>query len=129
MVIAPDDPNRRSAGSFFTNPIVDATTAAAVAPRAGVAEADVPRWPADGGRVKLSAGWLIERAGVSKGWRRGAIGVSSAHALALVHHGGGTTAELVRLAVEIRDRVRDRFGVTLVPEPTFLGVAWNPVAG
>ena len=78
----------------------------------------MPRWPAGDGRVKLSAGWLIERAGIAKGLRRGAVGVSSAHALALVHHGGGTTAALLALAREIRDAVRARFGVTLVPEPT-----------
>ncbi|HVZ89563.1 MAG TPA: UDP-N-acetylmuramate dehydrogenase [Polyangia bacterium] len=133
MVIAPADPNRRSAGSFFMNPIVAARLASEVAARAGVADAEMPRWPAGAGRVKLAAGWLIERAGIAKGMRRGAVGVSTAHALALVHHGGGTTAELVALAAEIRNRVRDRFGVTLVPEPTFLGFppgfSWNAFAG
>jgi UDP-N-acetylmuramate dehydrogenase len=54
----------------------------------------------------------------------GNVGISSKHALALVHHGGGTTAELLRLAVHIRDTVRERFGVTLTPEPVFLGLAW-----
>jgi UDP-N-acetylmuramate dehydrogenase len=84
----------------------------------------MPRWPVDGGRVKLSAGWLIERAGFVKGLRRGAVGLSSAHALALVHHGGGSASALVDLAREIRDTVRTRFGVTLVPEPTFVGLTW-----
>ncbi len=131
MLVAAGDPNRRSVGSFFTNPIVEAAEAAAVALRAGADGASMPRWPAgDGaGRVKLSAGWLIERSGVAKGLRRGPVGVSSAHALALVHHGGGTTAELIALAREIREAVRRRFGVTLVPEPTFVGVAWNLEAG
>lgn len=129
MVLAEDDPNRRSVGSFFTNPIVSSAEAADVAARArtaGVltADADLPRWAADGGRVKLSAGWLIERAGFIKGLRRGAVGLSSAHALALVHHGGGSADALVDLAREIRDTVRTRFGVTLVPEPTFVGLSW-----
>ena len=75
--------------------------------------------------MKLSAGWLIERAGISKGLRRGAVGVSTAHALALVHHGGGTTAAFLDLAREVRDTVRARFGVTLMPEPTLIGVAWD----
>ena len=129
MVIAEDDPNRRSVGSFFTNPIVSAAEAAEVATRAHSAGlfadgTDLPRWPADGGRVKLSAGWLIEHAGFIKGLRRGPVGISAAHALALVHHGGGSTSALVDLAREIRDTVRTRFGVTLVPEPTFLGLSW-----
>ena len=129
MLGAAGDPNRRSVGSFFTNPIVEAAAAEAVVVRAGDEGAGMPRWPAGNGRVKLSAGWLIERAGVAKGLRRGPVGVSSAHALALVHHGGGTTAALLALAGEIREAVRMRFGVTLVPEPTFVGVAWNLDAG
>ena len=125
MVLAPADPNRRSVGSFFTNPVLSAADADAVAARSGAGET-VPRWPAPGGGVKLSAGWLIERAGFAKGLSRGAVGISSAHALALVHHGGGTTAALVALAREIRDGVRTRFGVTLVPEPTLVGMSWDP---
>ncbi len=135
MLVVPGDPNRRSAGSFFTNPILEAAEAEAVAARAGGADGDagtaMPRWPAGNGRVKLSAGWLIERAGIARGLRRGTVGVSSAHALALVHHGGGTTAALVALAREVVAAVQARFGVTLVPEPTFLGTgtAWNPPVG
>ena len=130
MVLHPDDPNRRSVGSFFTNPVVTAAEAAAVVDRAvasGVARqaADVPRFPGPDGRVKLSAGWLIERAGFAKGSRRGPVGVSSNHALALVHHGGGTTAELVDLAREIRAAVVERFAVTLTPEPVALGMSWQ----
>jgi UDP-N-acetylmuramate dehydrogenase len=116
MVIDPADPNRRSAGSFFTNPIVDAAVADALGP-------DAPRWPAGPGRVKLSAGWLIEHAAIAKGTRRGAVGVSTRHALALVHHGGGTTNELVALAREVRAAVAARFGVTLAPEPIFVGAS------
>ncbi len=129
MLVIAGDPNRRSVGSFFTNPIVAAAEAEAVAVRAGDDGISMPRWPAGDGRVKLSAGWLIERAGITKGLRRGPVGVSSAHALALVHHGGGTTAALIALGQEIREAVRMRFGVTLVPEPTFVGVAWNLASG
>ncbi len=129
MLVTAGDPNRRSVGSFFTNPIVEAQQAEAVAGRAGADGARMPLWPAGDGRIKLSAGWLIERAGVARGLRRGPVGVSSAHALALVHHGGGTTAALIALAQEIREAVRVRFGVTLVPEPTFVGVAWNLTSG
>jgi UDP-N-acetylmuramate dehydrogenase len=129
MVVDARDPNRRSAGSFFTNPIVDAREVAAV-----VAQAlrenlvrtpeEVPQYPLPDGRVKLAAGWLVERAGVKRGLRMGPVGVSSRHALALVHHGGGSTADLIRLAVHVRDTVAARFGITLAPEPVFLGVGW-----
>jgi UDP-N-acetylmuramate dehydrogenase len=82
-----------------------------------------PQFPAADGRVKLAAGWLIERAGLHKGLRRGAVGISSRHALALVHHGGGNSAELVAFAREIRDLVQQRLGVELTPEPVFKGFA------
>jgi UDP-N-acetylmuramate dehydrogenase len=113
MVIDPADPNRRSAGSFFTNPIVDGPTADALS----ASHAGMPRWAQPDGRVKLAAGWLIEHAGIAKGTRRGNVGVSTKHALALVHHGGGTTKELLELADEVRDAVRRRFGVALEREP------------
>ncbi|MDH3653686.1 MAG: UDP-N-acetylmuramate dehydrogenase [Myxococcales bacterium] len=125
MLIEPDDPNRRSAGSFFLNPVVAPADADRLAEQAvneklvSVAN-EVPRYPTEGAQVKLAAGWLIEKAGFAKGTRRGAIGVSSKHALALVHHGGGTTAELLAFADEIRARVLDRFGVTLEREPRLL---------
>jgi UDP-N-acetylmuramate dehydrogenase len=122
MVIDPDDPNRRSAGSFFTNPVVSPEEADQVARRSlelGVGEPG--RFPAGGGRVKLSAAWLIEHAGFSRGLRRGAVGLSSRHTLALVHHGDGSTDELLKLAREIRAGVEARFGVRLTPEPVFLG--------
>jgi len=120
MVLDADDENRRSAGSFFLNPVVGAEVAAAAA-AAGGAGAAMPRWSTSDGRVKLSAGWLVESAGFGKGTRRGAVGVSSRHALALVHHGGGSAAALVALAREIREGVLARFGVALQPEPVFIG--------
>ena len=131
MLIVDGDPNRRSVGSFFTNPIVSAAqaddvAARAVATGAVAAAGDMPRWPAPGGAVKLSAGWLIEHAGIRKGHRRGAVGISTAHALALVHHGGGSTAALLELAREVGDAVHAQFAMTLLPEPTMIGVDWPP---
>lgn len=129
MVIEPDDPNRRSAGSFFTNPVVEAAQAEAVvaqAVREGIvahAEA-VPRYPTEDGRVKIPAAWLIEAAGFHKGQRDGPVGLSTRHALAVVHHGGGTTAELIAFAQKVRQGVHLRFGVKLRPEPVFVGTGW-----
>ncbi len=124
MVLRPGDPNRRSAGSFFVNPVVPPAQADALVAQIRaeglIGRADeVPRWPAGEG-VKLAAGWLIERAGFPKGTRRGNVGLSSAHALALVHHGGGTTTELLAFADEIQRGVRARFGVDLTREPRLL---------
>ncbi len=118
MVIDPSDPNHRSAGSFFVNPVVDSEAAAQVAAKTG--EEDIPSFEAEGG-VKLSAAWLIERCGYERGLQRGRVGLSSRHALALIHRGGGRTAELIELARDIRRSVRERFGIDLRPEPSFLG--------
>lgn len=117
MVLDPGDPNRRSAGSFFTNPLVSKEQADAVVARSG--RESIPMWP-EGEQVKLSAGWLIEQAGFEKGMRNGAFGLSTKHALALVHHGGGTTAELLAFAERIVLGVQKRFGVTLEREPRLL---------
>lgn len=126
MVIEPSDPDTRSAGSFFTNPIVDDAMRDDVIARAlarGIAKAatDVPTFPQPDGRTKLAAGWLIERAGIGKGLRRGPVGISSKHALALVHHGGGSTRELLALADEVVARVREAWGVVLEREPVLFG--------
>ena len=83
----------------------------------------MPAHPVAGGSFKLSAAWLIEEAGFERGHARGRAAISSRHALALVNTGGATAAELVALASEIRRGVRDAFGVTLEPEPVFLGFA------
>ena len=126
MVLDPGDPESRSVGSFFTNPVVSAAEADEVARRAralGVLPPgeSMPRFPADDGAVKLAAGWLIERAGVARGTALGGVAVSRRHALALVHHGGGTATELVTLARHIQAAVRAAFGVGITPEPVFAG--------
>lgn len=120
MVFDPADPASRSAGSFFTNPIVDPQTFAAFSAKLP-ADVTPPSWPAPGGAIKLSAAWLIERAGFTKGTTRGRVGLSSKHALALVNRGGATAHELLALAHEIRDTVHDKLGIELVPEPVIVG--------
>lgn len=134
MVLDPKDENGKSAGSFFMNPTVSAAEAEAVSAR--VTEAGVlapgeqmPRYPASSGQVKLSAAWLIERAGFAKGTRDGAVGISTKHSLAIVNRGGATAAHIVAFAQRIRDGVRDRFGVTLTPEPVLVGFTAEEIAG
>jgi UDP-N-acetylmuramate dehydrogenase len=118
MVIDSDDPDTVSAGSFFTNPILDEVAFEAI-------DGEPPRFPEPHGRVKTSAAWLIERAGFHKGDTRGNVGISTKHSLALINRGGATTAELVAFAREIADGVRERFGVELHPEPIFVGHSWR----
>jgi UDP-N-acetylmuramate dehydrogenase len=120
MVVDPSDPDSRSAGSFFTNPIVDARAFAAFAAKLPP-DITPPTWPAPHGTTKLSAAWLIERAGFTKGYTRGRAGISSKHALALVNRGGATATELLALAREIQAGVRDRLGIELAPEPVIVG--------
>jgi UDP-N-acetylmuramate dehydrogenase len=125
MVLDPDDPDSVSAGSFFLNPVVSAEEFAALAKRVHDrlgGEDQPPAWPQGDDGVKVSAAWLIERAGFSRGYASGRAGISSKHTLALVNRGGASTEELVALARELRDGVRDAFGVTLTPEPTLVGV-------
>jgi UDP-N-acetylmuramate dehydrogenase len=124
MVLDPADPDSVSAGSFFTNPILEADAFAALEQRAAE-HGRPPRFPEPDGRVKTSAAWLIERAGFRRGQGDpSGIAISSKHTLALTNRGEGTTAELLALAREIAGGVRDRFGVDLVPEPTLVGVDW-----
>lgn len=119
MVLDPADPDTRSAGSFFTNPILDPDAFAALSARA---PSPPPSWPEADGRIKTSAAWLIERAGFTKGYGDPAgIAISSKHVLALTNRGDGTTAALLALAREIAAGVEDRFGITLVPEPVLAG--------
>ncbi|WP_062298224.1 UDP-N-acetylmuramate dehydrogenase [Demequina maris] len=115
MVLDPADHDTWSAGSFFTNPIVpdDAVPAGA------------PRYPAADGLVKTSAAWLIEHAGFSKGFAvapDAPASLSTKHTLALTNRGDATAADIVALARAVRDGVRERFGISLVPEPVAVGL-------
>ena len=119
MVIDPKDDNHRSCGSFFVNPTLSREALADVVERAK--DSAMPQYPQSDGRVKLSAAWLIERAGFSRGQRFGSAGISSRHALALVCHEGARANDVVELARRVRTRVQERFGVRLTPEPVFWG--------
>lgn len=120
MVLDPNDPDTRSAGSFFTNPVLSAEAFATLVERA---ETTPPHWPGPDGTVKVSAAWLIEHAGFGKGYSggRSGVAVSSKHTLALTNRGTGTTTELLDLAREIRDGVLRTFDVRLYPEPVLVG--------
>jgi len=113
MVWDPADPDSRSAGSFFTNPVVPV----------GAGVEGCPSWPAGVGadgaeQVKLSAAWLVQHSGFGRGTRVGRVGTSSRHSLALTTEPGATAAELMAFAEQVIAAVREQFGVTLVPEPT-----------
>lgn len=127
MVIDPEDPNRRSAGSFFVNPVVSKEQADEIAERAGSEGMTMPRFAAPP-FVKLSAAWLIERAGFPRGSTEGRVGLSSRHALALVNRGGASASELVGFASRIRETVREKFGVILSPEPELMGFDRSAIA-
>ena len=120
MVITPDHPERRSAGSFFKNPVVAASVLPHIAVAANVPEPEVPRYPAGPDAVKLPAAWLLERAGFVKGYRRGAAAVSTRHTLALTNQGGATAADITALRDAIQSRVRELFGISLEPEPVWV---------
>lgn len=125
MVLDPADSDTVSAGSFFLNPLLSATDAAALQRRARErlgAGATVPAWPEGAGTTKVSAAWLIQQAGFSPGYGSGRAGISTKHTLALINRGGATAAEVVQLARELRDGVREAFGVTLTPEPRLVGL-------
>lgn len=133
MVLDPVDRDTYSTGSFFTNPIVSAEAAATLPD-------DAPRWPA-GDQVKLSAAWLIEHAGFTKGWTLAAgretevsefkydagtpprAALSSKHTLAITNRGGARADDILAIAREVRDGVVREFGISLVPEPVLVGCA------
>jgi UDP-N-acetylmuramate dehydrogenase len=123
MVLDAIDHDTWSVGSFFTNPVLDAAAFQFLRARAG-GVGDPPSWPGPGGLVKVSAAWLIDKSGFTKGYGgRGGVAISGKHTLALTNRGQGSTAALLDLAREIRDGVHERFGVTLHPEPVLVNCA------
>ncbi len=125
MVLDPHDPDTASAGSFFTNPVLDQDRLAGIERIASIRwpGLKVPRFESGDGRVKVPAAWLIERAGFGRGYRGpGGARISSKHTLALTNHGGATTADLIGLARQVVAGVRDTFGVELTNEPVLVGV-------
>jgi UDP-N-acetylmuramate dehydrogenase len=118
MLLVAGDPDCRSAGSFFKNPVVSEQLAGRIGAAIGK---DPPRFPAQPGHVKLPAAWLIEQAGFAKGYAPGAAGISSRHTLALINRGGATAQELLSLAAEINAAVELQFGIRLEMEPVMAG--------
>ena len=116
MVLDSQDHDTWSCGSFFTNPIVSETFARTL-------PLDAPQWEVEEGKVKLSAAWLIENSGLSKGFRLGNSGaaISSKHALAITNRGNATSEQVVELARFIQTQVSNKFGINLVPEPNLIG--------
>ena len=126
MLLEPDCPDSRSAGSFFKNPVVTGKAAAEIEEtargRGHLHPSDaIPVFRAPGDMVKLSAAWLIENSGFHKGYAHGRAGLSSKHVLALVNLGGATAAEIMELASVVRAGVKERFGVELCLEPVLVG--------
>ncbi len=122
MVLDPEDHDSWSAGSFFTNPILDQEAADRL-------PAEAPRFTTADGRVKTSAAWLIDHAGFPRGYsipgaREDGAALSGKHVLALTNRGQASAAEIVELALKVREGVEERFGVRLVPEPLALGISW-----
>ncbi|HEU4541531.1 MAG TPA: UDP-N-acetylmuramate dehydrogenase [Jiangellaceae bacterium] len=116
MVLDATDHDTWSAGSFFTNPVLDADQVALL-------PAAAPRWPIAGERIKTSAAWLIEHAGFGRGYPGpgGRVSLSHKHTLALTNRGDATTADLIALAREVRDGVARKFGIELITEPVLVG--------
>jgi UDP-N-acetylmuramate dehydrogenase len=115
MLLSPDDHDSWSAGSFFTNPIISQQAAD------GLPDA-APKWPLNDGRVKISAAWLIENAGMHKGDEVGGARISTKHVLALTNSGDATASDIAELAKRARDQVKEIFGITLEAEVNLIGI-------
>jgi UDP-N-acetylmuramate dehydrogenase len=113
MVIDAADPDTRSVGSFFMNPLVTRPVFERIA--------SAPGYPMQNDTVKIPAAWLIEHSGFGRGYVDGAVGLSTKHPLALINRGGATARDVIRLACRIKRAVMDRFGILLRPEPVFVG--------
>ena len=121
MLITPDDPDARSAGSFFKNPIVSSAEYDRIAALPACRSEQPPKYPAAAGQVKISAAWLVERSGFYKGYGDGHVGISRKHTLAIVNRGHATAAEIVEFKNKVQEGVLKAFGVSLHPEPVFVG--------
>ena len=126
MVLDPEDHDTWSAGSFFTNPVLDEEAFTAF--RARVRErlgdgVEPPAYPAGEGRTKTSAAWLIDKAGYTKGYGDGPARISTKHTLALTNRGDATTEDLLALAREVVAGVHEAFGIPLIHEPVTVGVS------
>ena len=123
MLIMDGDPDCRSAGSFFKNPVLTQEQHTALQKRAAEKKLTIPSYPALEKNHKISAAWLVEHSGFSRGYELGRAGISSKHALAIVNLGGATAAEVIALKEQIQQRVEDIWGVRLETEPVFVGLS------
>jgi UDP-N-acetylmuramate dehydrogenase len=121
MLLVEGEPDCRSAGSFFKNPVVDVETFDRIAHTLDLVAEKIPHWPAEGNRIKLPAAWLLERAGFIKGYVMGNAGISTRHTLALINRGNATAADLFALRDVIQQKVKTLFGIQLEQEPVQLG--------
>jgi UDP-N-acetylmuramate dehydrogenase len=121
MLITPGDDDCRSAGSFFKNPILSTEQYQALTVRAAAKNLQIPSYPALDAQKKVSAAWLVEHSGFSRGYGNGAVGISRKHALAIVNRGNATASDIVALKEDIQQRVEEIWGVFLDPEPVFVG--------
>lgn len=121
MLITPGDPNSRSAGSFFKNPVVSSEKYSELTRRARELSLAIPSYPQLESQHKISAAWLVEHSGFHKGYARGRAAISSKHALAIVNRGGATSEEIIALSDEIRGRVEQIWNVRLDLEPVLVG--------
>ena len=121
MLISPGDPDSKSAGSFFKNPVLSPVQHTDLIRRSNHRNLQVPIYPALSEQRKVSAAWLVENSGFKKGYVRGRVAISSKHALAIVNRGGASAAEIVVLRNEIQARVKENWGIWLETEPVFVG--------
>jgi UDP-N-acetylmuramate dehydrogenase len=121
MLITPGDEDCRSAGSFFKNPVLTDEQYKQLSERAAAKGLQIPSYPALQAQRKISAAWLVEHSGFSKGYGNGRVGISRKHALAIVNRGDATAADVIALKEEIQRRVGDIWGLRLEPEPVFVG--------
>ncbi|HEY0759204.1 MAG TPA: UDP-N-acetylmuramate dehydrogenase [Acidisarcina sp.] len=121
MVITPGDPDSRSAGSFFKNPVVDVAVLERLRLSHPELQGQVPSYPAGDDMVKIPAAWLLEQAGFYKGYELGQAGISHRHTLALINRGNATAAEIGELRDEIKRAVMEKFDIVLEPEPVWVG--------
>jgi UDP-N-acetylmuramate dehydrogenase len=121
MLITAGDDDCRSAGSFFKNPILSADQYQALTLRAAAKNLQIPSYPALDAQKKVSAAWLVEHSGFSRGYGIGPVGISNKHALAIVNRGNATAADIVAFKEDIQQRVEEIWGILLEPEPVFVG--------
>jgi len=121
MLIRPGDPDSKSAGSFFKNPVLSPQQHDDLIRRANKRKLYLPSYPALSAQRKVSAAWLVENSGFKKGYVRGHAAISSKHALAIVNRGGASAAEIVALGNEIQTRVEESWGTWLETEPVLVG--------